>query len=219
MTSWSCRRPANGPSRPSSWRRDCWEGSGCDCPSKSPASPASPEVGRASSSSASTTGKWSRGNGGAGSTCTGDPRNGRCRYCGTRPARLPRALGPSGRRAAVVAELNPVLPGWTGYFRKGNSARSTSRWTGTSMNGWRSAPAGNGLAGRNWAARYNCGWISRLGAFRLTGKWQGELIGFRSGGATPRRTDGMPIAVRGTQAAAPMSTIDGNTAHEWARKR
>ncbi|MFI9588624.1 reverse transcriptase domain-containing protein [Streptomyces sp. NPDC052236] len=45
--------------------------------------------------------------------------------------------------AAVVAELNPVLRGWAGYFRKGNSARKFVGWTSTSTSGWRFSPARN----------------------------------------------------------------------------
>jgi hypothetical protein len=64
--------------------------------------------------------------------------------------------------AAVVAELNPVLRGWAGYFRNGNSGRKFNAVDGyvherlaifasrkhglataTSMSGWRSSPAGS----------------------------------------------------------------------------
>jgi RNA-directed DNA polymerase len=56
--------------------------------------------------------------------------------------------------AAVVAELNPVLRGWAGYFPSRK----------------------HGLAGRNWTTRYTYGWISRLGVFRLTGNVRGTPV-------------------------------------------
>lgn len=31
------------------------------------------------------------------------------------------------------------------------------------------ASAKHGLAGRNWTTRFTCGWITRLGVYRLTG--------------------------------------------------
>ncbi|SDP61948.1 hypothetical protein SAMN04487981_12924 [Streptomyces sp. cf386] len=96
MTSWSCRRPDNGPSRPGSWRRGYWNSSGCDCTPRNPASPASLGVSRASISSASTTGRSNRGNGEAGSTCVVGPRPERCACCGTRSARPPPARRPNG---------------------------------------------------------------------------------------------------------------------------
>ncbi|HEV3171111.1 MAG TPA: reverse transcriptase domain-containing protein [Actinocrinis sp.] len=45
--------------------------------------------------------------------------------------------------AAVVADLNPVLQGWTGYFRNRHTGRKSTRWTVMSTSGWRSSPAGN----------------------------------------------------------------------------
>ena len=76
--------------------------------------------------------------------------------------------------AAVVAELNPVLRGWAGYFRKGNSARkfeAVDQYVHERLAIFTSSK--HVLSGRNWAARYNYGWISRLGVFRLSGKWHG----------------------------------------------
>jgi hypothetical protein len=71
--------------------------------------------------------------------------------------------------AAVVAELNPVLRGWAGYFRNGNSARkftAVDQYVHERLAIFTSSK--HGLRGRNWATRYTCGWISRLGVFRLT---------------------------------------------------
>ncbi|MEV6058340.1 reverse transcriptase domain-containing protein, partial [Streptomyces sp. NPDC052107] len=76
--------------------------------------------------------------------------------------------------AAVVAELNPVLRGWAGYFRNGNSARkfeAVDQYVHERLAIFTSRK--HGLSGRNWAARYNYGWISRLEVFRLAGKWHG----------------------------------------------
>jgi group II intron reverse transcriptase/maturase len=72
--------------------------------------------------------------------------------------------------AAVVAELNPVLRGWAGYFRNGNSARkftAVDQYVHERLAIFTSSK--HGLSGRNWATRYTYGWISRLGVFRLTG--------------------------------------------------
>jgi group II intron reverse transcriptase/maturase len=72
--------------------------------------------------------------------------------------------------AAVVAELNPVLRGWAGYFRNGNSGRKFNAVDGYVHERLAIfASRKHGLAGRNWTTRYTYGWISRLGVFRLTG--------------------------------------------------
>ena len=44
---------------------------------------------------------------------------------------------------SVVTELNPVLRGWGGYFRRGNSAGSSPPWTAMSKNAWRSSTTPN----------------------------------------------------------------------------
>ncbi|MFJ9713419.1 group II intron reverse transcriptase/maturase [Streptomyces sp. NPDC101234] len=78
--------------------------------------------------------------------------------------------------ATVVAELNPVLRGWAGYFRKGNSARkfvAVDQYVHERLAIFASEK--HGLSGRNWAARYNYGWVSRLGVFRMSGKWHGAM--------------------------------------------
>jgi group II intron reverse transcriptase/maturase len=72
--------------------------------------------------------------------------------------------------AAVVADLNPVLRGWAGYFRHGNSGRKFNAVDGyvherlaifTSRK--------HGRRGRNWTTRYTGRWLERLGVYRLTG--------------------------------------------------
>jgi hypothetical protein len=72
--------------------------------------------------------------------------------------------------AAVVADLNPVLRGWAGYFRNGHSGRKF-----TAVDSYVHerlaifASRKHGLAGRNWATRYTHEWVARLGVFRLSG--------------------------------------------------
>jgi RNA-directed DNA polymerase len=72
--------------------------------------------------------------------------------------------------AAVVADLNPVLRGWTGYFRNGHSSRkfnTVDRYVHERLAIFASRK--HGRTGRNWATRYNGGWLTRLGVFRLSG--------------------------------------------------
>jgi hypothetical protein len=45
--------------------------------------------------------------------------------------------------SAVVADLNPVLRGWVGYFRNGHSSRKFTAWTATFTSGWQASPAAN----------------------------------------------------------------------------
>jgi RNA-directed DNA polymerase len=71
---------------------------------------------------------------------------------------------------AVVADLNPVLRGWAGYFRHGNSARKFS--TLDSYVHERLAlfdGAKRGRSGREWGRRHDGAWFSRLGVYRLSG--------------------------------------------------
>ncbi len=76
--------------------------------------------------------------------------------------------------AAVVAELNPVLRGWAGYFRNGNSARKFNAVDGYVHERLAIfASRKHGLKGRNWTTRYTYGWITRLGVYRLTGNVRG----------------------------------------------
>ncbi|HEY5273705.1 MAG TPA: group II intron reverse transcriptase/maturase [Acidimicrobiales bacterium] len=71
---------------------------------------------------------------------------------------------------AVVDRLNPVLRGWAGYFRHGNSSKKfaiVNSYVHLRM----AILASNkhGLPGRNWATRFNYGWFTSLGVYRLTG--------------------------------------------------
>lgn len=71
---------------------------------------------------------------------------------------------------SVVADLNPVLRGWGGYFRRGNSARKFS--TLDSYVQERLAILDNakrGRPGRSWGLRHNSAWYRRLGVYRLSG--------------------------------------------------
>lgn len=70
----------------------------------------------------------------------------------------------------VVADLNPVLRGWAGYFRHGNSARKFS--TIDSYVHERLAIFNNAKhnrPGRGWGRRHDGAWYSRLGVYRLSG--------------------------------------------------
>jgi group II intron reverse transcriptase/maturase len=72
--------------------------------------------------------------------------------------------------SAVVADLNPVLRGWSAYFRNGNSGRrfnAVDSYVHERLAIFASRK--HGLAGRNWTTRYSQGWLDRLGVFRLTG--------------------------------------------------
>jgi RNA-directed DNA polymerase len=70
---------------------------------------------------------------------------------------------------AVVDRLNPVLRGWSGYFRHGNSLRKFSA-IDQYVNERMAILASNkhGLPGRNWATRFTYGWLSNLGIYRLS---------------------------------------------------
>ena len=72
---------------------------------------------------------------------------------------------------AIVARLNPVLRGWAGYFRYGNSARKfdeIDRYVHERLAIWASSK--HGRHGRNWQRRYTAAWLARLGVYRLGGK-------------------------------------------------
>ncbi|GHC91091.1 hypothetical protein GCM10010349_79420 [Streptomyces flavofungini] len=72
--------------------------------------------------------------------------------------------------SAVVADLNPVLRGWGAYVRNGNSRRKFKAVDGyvherlTIL-----VSRKHGLRGRNWAARFAYGRITRPGVCRLIG--------------------------------------------------
>ncbi|MGW1364966.1 group II intron maturase-specific domain-containing protein [Streptomyces chartreusis] len=72
--------------------------------------------------------------------------------------------------SAVVADLNPVLRGWSAYFRNGNSGRSCNAVDGyvherLAIFACRELR----VRGRNWTTRFTYGWVSRFGVYRLTG--------------------------------------------------
>jgi hypothetical protein len=72
--------------------------------------------------------------------------------------------------SAVVADLNPVLRGWSAYFRNGNSGRKFNAVDGYVHERLAIfASRKHRLRGRNWTTRFTYGWISWLGVYRLTG--------------------------------------------------
>lgn len=71
----------------------------------------------------------------------------------------------------VVDCLNPVLRGWGAYFREGNSSQKFAVIDSyVHMRMARLASGKYGLHGRNWATRFDHGWITDLGIYRLSGK-------------------------------------------------
>ena len=70
----------------------------------------------------------------------------------------------------VVQRLNPVLRGWAGYFRHGNSARKF-RTIDSYVIERMAILASNkhGLSGRNWATRFTSTWSKSLGVYTLSG--------------------------------------------------
>jgi group II intron reverse transcriptase/maturase len=72
--------------------------------------------------------------------------------------------------SAVVDDLNPVLRGWSAYFRNGNSGQkfnAVDSYVHERLAIFASRK--HGLAGRNWTTRYNGRWLDRLEVFRLSG--------------------------------------------------
>jgi RNA-directed DNA polymerase len=71
---------------------------------------------------------------------------------------------------AVVDQLNPALRGWAGYFRHGNSSKKFAI-VNSYVHQRMAILASNkhGIPGRNWATRFNYGWFTSLGIYRLTG--------------------------------------------------
>lgn len=101
-----------------------------------------------------------------------DPR----RACASRAvsAVLGLQFGVQHSGVELVAELNPVLRGWAGYFRNGNSGRKFNTVDGYVHERLAIfASRKHGLKGRNWTTRYTYGWITRLGVYRLTGNVRG----------------------------------------------
>ena len=71
---------------------------------------------------------------------------------------------------AVIADLNPVLRGWGVYFRYGNSNRkfaAIDSYVHERMA--KLASVKYATRGRLQASRFNYGWLSGLGVYRLTG--------------------------------------------------
>ncbi len=85
----------------------------------------------------------------------------------------PHSDGPVTDRAASSrrgADLNPVLRGWAGYFRHGNSGRKFNAVDGYVHERLAIfASRKHGRRGRNWTTRYTGRWLERLGVYRLTG--------------------------------------------------
>jgi hypothetical protein len=83
--------------------------------------------------------------------------------------RTPR--GYAGRDLRLVVEdLNPVLRGWGAYFRYGNSSQkfdAIDSYVHERMA--KLASVKHGTSGRNWATRFNYGWLTDLGVYRLSG--------------------------------------------------
>jgi len=75
-----------------------------------------------------------------------------------------------GSLDAVVDRLNPALRGWAAYFRHGNSSKKFAT-VNSYVHQRMAILASNkhGLSGRNWATRFNYGWFTSLGIYRLTG--------------------------------------------------
>ncbi len=70
----------------------------------------------------------------------------------------------------AVENVNHVVRGWGNYFRYGNSAAKFAQ-IDSYVNERLAilASAKHGLHGRNWAARFNYEWATKLGVYRLTG--------------------------------------------------
>ncbi|MCK9930778.1 group II intron reverse transcriptase/maturase [Frankia sp. Mgl5] len=72
--------------------------------------------------------------------------------------------------AATVAVLNPILRGWNGYFRHGNSSRqlaAVDRYVHMRLAILSSRK--HQQTGRGWGRRHDPSWLSRLGVYRLSG--------------------------------------------------
>jgi hypothetical protein len=71
----------------------------------------------------------------------------------------------------VAADLNPVLRGWGAYFRYGNSNRkfaAIDSYVHFRMS--KLASVKYATRGRLRASRFNYGWLTDLGVYRLTGR-------------------------------------------------
>lgn len=81
----------------------------------------------------------------------------------------------------AVENVNRAVRGWGNYFRYGNSAAKFSD-IDAYVNERLAilASAKHGLRGRNWVARFNHEWATRIGAYRLSGTVRSTLA-FASG--------------------------------------
>ncbi len=72
--------------------------------------------------------------------------------------------------AAVVEDLNPVLRGWGAYFRYGNSSQKFAALDSyVNQRLAQLASVKHGLKGWNWTTRFDHGWATSLGTYRLQG--------------------------------------------------
>ncbi len=70
----------------------------------------------------------------------------------------------------AVDRLNPVLRGWSNYFRNGNSSRKfTTIDSYVHQRLARLASMKHGRSHINWVSHYNLDWLQALGVYRLTG--------------------------------------------------
>ena len=70
----------------------------------------------------------------------------------------------------AVGRLNPVLRGWSTYFRNGNSSRKfTTIDSYVHQRLARLASMKHGRSHIGWASHYNLEWLQALGVYRLTG--------------------------------------------------
>jgi len=70
----------------------------------------------------------------------------------------------------VVANLNPVLRGWSAYCRYGNSSSKFNDVDShVHQRMAKLASVKHGISGYNWTTRFTYQWLSDLGIYRLTG--------------------------------------------------
>ena len=70
----------------------------------------------------------------------------------------------------AVQRLNPVLRGWSAYFRNGNSSRKfTTIDSYVHQRLARLASMKHGRSHINWASHFDSEWLQALGVYRLTG--------------------------------------------------
>ena len=102
----------------------------------------------------------------------------------------------------VVDRLNPALRGWAGYFRHGNSSRKFAA-VDSYVHQRMAILASNkhGRSGRNWATRFNYGWLTSLGIYRLNG-----TVGNRSAHA---------LGLTGSESRVPENGMHGLIGGRW----